>query len=131
VLLEYVTKYYITATTHAKMNPFVLSSQNTSLKRGAIIWRTILITDKPMKLEKINISFKKHFGLNFGIGLADQWNFHSIYVLDMQSYIRLYNVHHRISKQYIMFSLQFSYKFCPPSSSSMIKSGSNLTYQRC
>ncbi|CAF1306915.1 unnamed protein product [Rotaria sordida] len=88
-----------------------LFDQNTLLKRGSINSKTILIANKPKTLKKINISFKKSLGFSLGIGLADQWNFRSVIVLDMQS--------------------NSSYKFCPTSNSPMIKSGSNLTYKLC
>jgi hypothetical protein len=84
LLFEYESIYM-----HVQIHPFVLFSQSTLLKRGSINLKTILITNKPATLENINISFKKSLGLNFGIGLADQWNFRSVTMLDTQSNLRL------------------------------------------
>ena len=75
--------------TRVQRNEFAPFSENTSLTRGTIKSKTILITNKPMALKKISISFKKSMNINYGFGLADQWNFRSVTVLDMQSQSRL------------------------------------------
>ncbi|CAF1120352.1 unnamed protein product [Adineta steineri] len=89
----------------------LLFDQNTLFKRGSIKSKTILVANKPAAMEKINISFKKSLGSTLGVGLAGQWNIRSITMLDMQCHM--------------------SYRFCPTSNSSMIKSGSDLTYKLC
>jgi pimeloyl-ACP methyl ester carboxylesterase len=90
----------------------LLFNQNTLIKRDSSNSKIILIPNNPIPLKKISLSFQKSYTSNFGIGLADQWRFHSVTMLDIQSNI--------------------SYKFCPISnSSSTIKSGSHLTYQLC
>jgi hypothetical protein len=86
LLFEYESIY-----TCVQINLFVLFSQYTLLKSGSINSKTILIANKPTTLENINISFKKSAGFSLGIGLADQWSFRSVTVLDMQSNFRLVN----------------------------------------
>ena len=83
-LFEYESVY-----TCVHMNLFVLFSQSTLFTRGSTNSKTILIPNKSVSLKKISISFKKSIGLTLGIGLADQWNFRSVTVLDMQSHSRL------------------------------------------
>ncbi|UJR17679.1 hypothetical protein I4U23_004577 [Adineta vaga] len=67
----------------------LLFNENTLFKRGLINSKTVLIANKPASLNKITISFKKSLSSNFGIGLAGEWRFDSVTVLDMQSHIRL------------------------------------------
>jgi pimeloyl-ACP methyl ester carboxylesterase len=89
-----------------------LFDQNTLIKHDSSNSKTIIITDNPIPLEEISISFRKTYDIYFGIGFADEWSFRSVTVLDMQSNIE--------------------YTFCPKSNSlSMIKSSSSLTYQLC
>jgi pimeloyl-ACP methyl ester carboxylesterase len=90
----------------------LLFDQDTLFKRDFSNSTTILLANDPSPLTEISISFRKTHDVYFGIGFEDQWSFSSVTVLDMQSNI--------------------SYKFCPQSNSlSMIKSGSDLTYQLC
>ncbi|UJR17675.1 hypothetical protein I4U23_004572 [Adineta vaga] len=67
----------------------LLLNDKTLLKGGSINSKTVLIANKPASLNKITISFKKSLGSTFGIGLAGEWRFDSVTVLDMQSHIRL------------------------------------------
>jgi pimeloyl-ACP methyl ester carboxylesterase len=89
-----------------------LFDQDKLIKRDSSNSRTILLTNNPMPLKEISVSFRKSYDTYFGIGFADAWSFSSITVRDMQSDI--------------------SYKFCAKSNSpSMIKTGSFLTYELC
>ncbi len=94
--------------------------------------KTILIARNPIPLKEISISFQKSLGFTFGIGSASQWSFRSVIILDMQSNIRYsINTRLKLDLHFFLFFL-YSYKFCPPSSSSStIKSGSYLTYHLC
>jgi len=60
------------------------------IKRDSSNSKTIIITDNPIPLEEISISFRKTYDIYFGIGFADEWSFRSVTVLDMQSNIEYY-----------------------------------------
>lgn len=89
-----------------------LFDQDTLFKRDSSNSKTIIVTNNPMPLKEISISFRKTYDVYLGVGFAGEWGFSLINVLDMQSGI--------------------SYNFCAESNlPPMIDSGSRLTYQLC
>jgi len=88
-LFEYVSIVYVAEIKYKYL--YLLSfSENTLIKRDSSNSKTILATNNPMPLKKISISFRKSYKAYLGIGLADEWSFRSVTVLDMQSNIRYY-----------------------------------------
>jgi hypothetical protein len=110
---------------------FVLFSQNTLIKWNSSDSKTILMANNPIPLKEISVSFRKNYEINLGIGLAGEWRFRSVIVLDMQSNVE-YFTYPSFKVELYYFPFLYRYTFCPTSDSlSNIKSGFSLTYQLC
>ena len=46
---------------------------------------TVLVSSYPSAWNEISLSFQKSFQSNWGLGLADQWRFSTVTILDMES----------------------------------------------